>query len=460
MKKLLSILLTLCLLLTPVLAQAQGTETQLRLSDISLYLGADSDPIDLGFGLLLQTMTGENGVSLMAHVVDGEDQPMGSALLSLGEDGLTAYYNGMSNAYSLPMAMVQELVSELEDEMGMSLEQMLEEAASSSQKLEEGLTPSIENLMQVAGEVFAETELVAGEVETVPVLEEEYSLQRMDMTFTEAQCARVLEAAKQVLLDLKTMYPDEVELDLDDLEGLDTSMDVRLWSDEAMSVVRAEFDVKLAVEGENLMLPFALELVDNGEDYMGVDLSILMGEDGEAVFGLISFLNSTTDGVTTQELMITGLLGDLDNDYEQFVLYLSKDVDEENMVTYTALLNVVDGDEEGQLGASYAFYNSEDDSFYHDGYMDLWMTMKEDGVVQSDYEVDFLVSLVHSDTSTNGMVDLSGVPVLDLSQMNDEQMDEAAAELMTQLQSLLLGLMNDTGVQQLITQLSDGSLEM
>lgn len=460
MKKLLSILLTLCLLLTPVLAQAQGTETELRLSDISLYLGADSDPIELGIDLVLQTMTGENGASIMAHVLDDEDQTLGSALLSLGEDGLTAYYNGMSNAYCLPMAMVQALVSELEDEMGMSLEQMLEQAGSTSQRLEEGLTPAIENLTQVAGEVFAEVELVAGEVETVSVLEEEYSLQRMDMTFTEAQCARVLEAAKQVLLDLKAMYPDEVDLDLDDLEGLTTSMDVRLWSDEAMSVVRADFNLNLSAEGESVTLPFVLEMVNNGEDYTAVDLSVMMGEGNDAIFGLISVLRSTTDGVTTEELMITGLEGDMNNDYEQFVLYLSKDVDEENIVTYTALLNLVDGDEEGQLGGCYSFYNSEDDSFYHDGYMDLWMTMEEDGVVLTDYEVDFLVNLVHSDTATDGTVELGDLSVLDLSQMNEEEMDRAAAELMGQLESLLLGLLNDTGVQQMITLLSGGSVEL
>lgn len=206
MKKFLSILLTLCLLLAPMGALAESGATQLTIDMIELTIG-DNDPIELDLSLLLTLLNGDAGQSLSLAVNDAEGNPILAGGLSVAEDGLTGVINGMSNAYRISPEALQEALASLEEELGMPVEDALNQATASGQALIDALTPSLENLSQVISEVISEAEVTQGPVEKVSVLDKEYELQRADMTLTTEQFSRITAAFQQMLTDLQAVAP-------------------------------------------------------------------------------------------------------------------------------------------------------------------------------------------------------------------------------------------------------------
>ena len=170
MKKFLSILLTLCLLLAPMGALAESGATQLTIDMIELTIG-DNDPIELDLSLLLTLLNGDAGQSLSLAVNDAEGNPILAGGLSVAEDGLTGVINGMSNAYRISPEGLQEALASIEEELGMPVEDALNQATASGQALIDALTPSLENLSQVISEVISEAEVTQGPVEKVSVLD-------------------------------------------------------------------------------------------------------------------------------------------------------------------------------------------------------------------------------------------------------------------------------------------------
>ena len=61
-----------------------------------------------------------------------------------------------------------------------------------------------------------------------------------------------------------------------------------------------------------------------------------------------------------------------------------------------------------------------------------------------------MLNLANRAYETDGTLALS-LPVVDLDQMTDEQAEQAQNEISAVLQNAMLALMNDTGVQQLIS---------
>ena len=117
MKKFLSILLTLCLLLAPMGALAESGATQLTIDMIELTIG-DNDPIELDLSLLLTLLNGDAGQSLSLAVNDAEGNPILAGGLYVAEDGLTGVINGMSSAYRISPEALQEALASIEEELG------------------------------------------------------------------------------------------------------------------------------------------------------------------------------------------------------------------------------------------------------------------------------------------------------------------------------------------------------
>ena len=107
MKKFLSILLTLCLLLAPMGALAESGATQLTIDMIELTIG-DNDPIELDLSLLLTLLNGDAGQSLSLAVNDAEGNPILAGGLSVAEDGLTGVmdWNEAGEVTKTPKAVV------------------------------------------------------------------------------------------------------------------------------------------------------------------------------------------------------------------------------------------------------------------------------------------------------------------------------------------------------------------
>ena len=453
MKKLLSILLTLCLLMAPMGALAESGATQLTIDMIELTIG-DNDPIELDLSLLLTLLTGDAGSSLSLVVNDAEGTPILAGGLSVAEDGLTGVINGMSNAYRISPEMLQEALASLEEELGMPVADALNQATASGQALVDALNSSLESFSQVVSEVLSEVEVTQGPVEKVSVLDREYELQRTDMTLTTEQFSRITSSFLQILTDLQAAAPDQVDMgvDVSDLEGLETSMDARMWANDDLSVARSEFNLNLTRDGETITLPLVLELVDNPEDGMNAELSLAkVMDDGEEVYASLSYSSVEADGASSATVMLSAyLLDDQENEGQLFVS-MSADTTAEGETSYMFTFNGGENDDQFEAGVYYSFANTEDEyGTNHDAYVNLWLNIVEDGASTGKYEIDFLLNLANRAYETDGTLALS-IPVVDLEQMTDEQAEQAQNEISTVLQNAMLALMNDTGVQQLIS---------
>ena len=453
MKKFLSILLTLCLLLAPMGALAESGATQLTIDMIELTIG-DNDPIELDLSLLLTLLNGDAGQSLSLAVNDAEGNPILAGGLSVAEDGLTGVINGMSSAYRISPEALQEALASIEEELGMPVEDALNQATASGQALIDALTPSLENLSQVISEVISEAEVTQGPVEKVSVLDKEYELQRANMTLTTEQFSRITAAFQQMLTDLQAAAPDQVDMDVDvsDLEGLETSLDARVWANDDLSVARGEFDLNLTKDGETITLPLVLELVDNPQDGTNAELSLAQTtDDGEAVYASLSYSSVEVDGASSTAVMLSAYSLDNQENEDQLFVSLHADTTAEGETSYMLTFNGGDNDDQFESGVYYSFANTEDEyGKNHDAYMNLWLTTIEDGATTAKYEIDFLLNLANRAYETDGTLALS-LPVVDLDQMTDEQAEQAQNEISAVLQNAMFALMNDTGVQQLIS---------
>ena len=450
MKKLLSVLLTLCLLLTPAFALAEGSVTQLEISQIELMIGDES--FDFGLNLLLTLLSGDKGISLVVGVADDGGNSLAEAGLTANENGLTGMVDGMNNAYHITTEELMELASSIEEELGMSLSDALDQALSQADTLQSEIEPLLEEAFTEIVEVLDESEAVEREDETVYVLEEEYLLHRADVTVSADQVSRVMDVVVTLLDKVQALYPDKIEVDVDDLQSLEGSLDVRLWMNDEATVYRGEFDLNLSNGDETVTLPIVLEMVDDEVNGLTCDLSTTITEDDDSLYFLISYSRNEGDEGVSQSLTLSMAEADAYEITNQATVVLSADTDAEGETTLLCYIDTDDGDEQNDMGVCYIYENTEeDDSFLHDAYMDLWYASYMDGEEVESYEVDFLLTVTRDATDLDGTLDLEGVPLVNLSEMTEEQLEQAENELYSALQSLLLGLMNDTGVQQLIT---------
>ena len=450
MKKLLSVLLTLCLLLTPAFALAEGSVTQLEISQIELMIGDES--FDFGLNLLLTLLCGDKGISLVVGVADDDGNSLAEAGLTADENGLTGMVDGMNNAYHITTEELMELASSIEEELGMSLSDALDQALSQADTLQSEIEPLLEEAFTEIVEVLDESEAVEREDETVYVLEEEYLLHRADVTVSADQVSRVMDVVVTLLDKVQALYPDKIEVDVDDLQSLEGSLDVRLWMNDEATVYRGEFDLNLSNGDETFTLPIVLEMVDDEVNGLTCDLSTTITEDDDSLYFLISYSRNEGDEGVSQSLTLSMAEADAYEITNRATVVLSADTDAEGETTLLCYIDTDDGDEQNDMGVCYIYENTEeDDSFLHDAYMDLWYTSYMDGEEVESYEVDFLLTVTRDATDLDGTLDLEGVPLVNLSEMTEEQLEQAENELYSALQSLLLGLMNDTGVQQLIT---------
>ena len=428
MKKLLSVLLTLCLLLTPAFALAEGSVTQLEISQIELMIGDES--FDFGLNLLLTLLSGDKGISLVVGVADDDGNSLAEAGLTADENGLTGMVDGMNNAYHITTEELMELASSIEEELGMSLSDALDQALSQADTLQSEIEPLLEEAFTEIVEVLDESEAVEREDETVYVLEEEYLLHRADVTVSADQVSRVMDVVVTLLEKVQALYPDKIEVDVDDLQSLERSLDVRLWMNDEATVYRGEFDLNLSNGDETFTLPIVLEMVDDEVNGLTCDLSTTITEDDDSLYFLISYSRNEGDEGVSQSLCLSMTEADAYEITNQATVVLSADTDTEGETTLLCYIDTDDGDEQNDMGVCYIYENTEeDDSFLHDAYMDLWYTSYMDGEEVESYEVDFLLTVTRDATDLDGTLDLEGVPLVNLSEMTEEQLEQAENEL-------------------------------
>lgn len=452
MKKLFSLFLSLCLLLAPLGALAEGDQLSmpgsmnLTIDEIDLTLGEGT--IRLDSSLALRLLYGDEGVTASLALNDADKLPILQGILQFGAEGLTGTLSGMSNSYRLSYETLQEMAAAFEEEMGMSLEDSLNQIVTRYQTVLDELTPAMENLGKVIDELGIEA--TEGGVEKVTVLGGEYELQRVDVTVTAEQFDRVLDAFLQILTDLQAAAP-ELEIEITEPEDdLQCSFDMRVWTNEDASVQRCEYDYNLTVDGETVTLPVVFEMINDPEAGLRMEASVDKTVDGETLEAALRYYDVTENGGSSKTADFRVSFTEADGETEQLLLTFGSETTASGESDRSFTLHLEADGEQYDLGASYRSQNAEgQNSLSHDGRLNLWCTMGEDAETAQRYGFGCHLNLA-VDSIGADEIEKPG-SIIDVEQMTDEQAEQAETELSTVLQNALLTLMNDAGIQQIVS---------
>lgn len=451
MRKILSLFLTLCLFLTPVHAMAEGTYTQVQISDISLSIGDMENPISLGMSLLLTMLNGDKGASLSLAVNDGQNNTLAASGISMDANGLTVLIDGMQSVYHLSYEALAELYPE---EAGISpenLEKMFNRPVTANhEELASPFTTFAEHLAGICNEVLAEAEQTPIGVEAVNVFDAEYELQRVDLLIPAEGMQKVCLALLDEVSALAAEYPDQFAIDQDMLAQVRDELDcpevtMYLWYNEDRSVVRMESDLYSA-SGEYIMTVVG-ELLNTEAEGLCFQISLL---DGSTTEEGLYFVQDPSGA--KQFGFFVNSIDTFDNTEQTVDLYFGSDTYEDLDSLYT-VLSYTDDWSTTELGCRYIYQDfSEDSVEQYGGYLIIWYDTYDDQMVQTDsYNLGFTMDISRGSYDTDGTLSTDGAAsIVEIDQMSDEDIQQTQAELNRVLQKFILDATGDPGVRQLV----------
>lgn len=456
MKKFLSLLLTLCLFLTPVHAMAEGTCTQVQISDISLAFGDLENPITLGMSMLLTMLSGDKGASLSLSVNDGQNNSLAAGGISMDANGMTVLIDGMQSAFHLSYEAIAALYPE---EAGMSLNQlgMLSNHPVTANKEElvnpfaasaEDFTAFAEHLTSICIEVLGEAEQTPIGIETVSVFDAEYDLQRVDLTIPAEGIQKICLTLLDEVAALATVSPDQLAEARDKLAGIDQGLTMRLWNNEERSVGRIETDIPAQNEPNGEYMTYLVgEFVNTETEGMNFQISILDGSTIEEGF----YYSKDPSGATQYGFYADVL--DADGDVEETLdLYFGSGTYEDSDTVYAVFSNT-DALGTAEFGCNYIYQDLSSDAVeQYGGNFVIWFDTYDDQMVQTNSNsLHFALDIVRGSYDTDGTLSPQGITsIVEIDQMSDKDIQQAQTELLGVLQKFLMGAVSDPGVQQLI----------
>lgn len=458
MKKILSFLLVLCLFLTPVHALAEGTYTQVQISDINLAFSDLEDPISIGLSLLLTSLSGDKGASLSLAVNDAQANMLAWGGISMDANGLTALIDGIQTAYHLSYEALDGPYSE---QVGMSFNQLgmlsngsvtanNEELANPFSTFSERFTTLAELLTDICNEVLTEAEQTLIGIETVSVFDEEYELQRVDITVSAEDMQKICFAFLDEISALAAEYPDQFAIDQDMLTQLRDELDCpevtyHYWYNEDRSVWRVEAD--LYTTSDEYIMTVVVESLNTEAEGQCFQVSFLDGSTTEEGFYFII----APSGARQYGFYIDFF--DASGNTEQSIkLFFGFEPYKDSNSVY-AVLSYTDDSGTTELGCKYVYQDiSEDPVEQYSGHMIIWYDIYDDQMVQTDsYSLGFTMDISHGSYDTDGTLSTEGVAsIVEIDQMSDEDFQQAQAELNDFLQNFILEATADPGVRQLL----------
>lgn len=457
MRKILSLFLTLCLFLTPVHALAEGTCTQMQISDISLSIGDMENPISIGMSVLLTLLNGDKGTSLSLSVNNAQNNSLAAGGVSMDANGLTALIDGMKTAYHLSY---EALAAPYSEQVGMSLNQLgmlsnpsvtanSEELANPFPTFAEHFTTFAEHFTDLCNEVFTEAEQTPVGVEAVSVFDEEYELQRVDLTVPAEDMQKVCFALLDEISALAAEYPNQFAIDQDMLTQVRDELDCPevtfyYWYNEDRSVGRIESD--LYTTSDEYIMTVVVESLNTETEGRCCQVSFLDGSTTEEGFYCIidpsgarqyGFYVNSIDAFENTEQTIDLFCG-----YEPY----------KDSKSLYAVLSYTDGSGTTELGCNYVYQDiSEDPVEQYSGDTIIWYDIYDDQMVQTDSSnLRFTLDISRGSYDTDGTLSTQGVAsIVEIDRMSEADIQQAQAELQGVLQNFIIGAMSDPGVLQL-----------
>lgn len=456
MKKILSLLLALCLILTPAHAFAEGTCTQMQISDISLATGDLENPITLGMSLLMTMLSGDKGASVSLTVNDAQNNTLAAGGVSMDTDGLTYLISGMQTAFHLSYESLATLYTKQTGISPDELDPLFTNPIPDNQEdLPNPFTASAERLIDIYTEVFRETEQTPNGVETVSVFDAEYKLQRVDLTISSESLQKICFALLDEMSTLATNYPEQFSIDQETLAQLhdnlayaaETDVPMRLWHSEDGSVTRVEADMYTA--SHELITTILSESLNTETDGDNWQISFIEPGDGSVNPAFYFGKGPSKDIQFVLYDYLLDINGDIENTLE---LSFGCGTYEDSDTLYMVLSGANDlGTTE--LGCNYIYQDlSQDSVTQYGGYVILWCDTYDEWMVQTDsLNFSFALDFIHGSYDTDGTLSTQGITsIVEIDQMSEADIQQAEAELNGVLQNFIMAAASDPGVQQLL----------
>lgn len=462
MRKILSLLLTLCLFLTPMHAMAEGTCTQVQISDISLAIGDMENPITFGLSLLLTTLNGDKGTSLSLSVNNAENNTLAAGGVSVDANGLTWLISGMQTAYHLSFESLAALYSEqtgvspdeLETLFNDDLEKLLNRpVTANNEEVTNSFQMSAEHLISICNEVLSDAEQTPIGVETVSVFDAEYELQRIDFTIPAEGMQKVCLTLLDEMSALSVGPSDPFATARDELADLDRDLTMRLWYNEELGVARIESDIPTKSNvyiGGEYMMPLVGEFMNTETEGINVQFYVLAVDSVDGSTSEEGFYFSMDPSGATHSGFYIDFLDDGGDVEATFELSFGSGTYEDSNTAY-----IVFSCTEAPVtafGCNYIYQDlSEDPVEQSSGYLILWCDTYDDQTEQTDsYSLSFALDIVRGSYDTDGTLSPQGITsIVEIDQMSEADTQQAQAELQGVLQNFIMGAMSDPGVQQL-----------
>ena len=510
MKKLLTWVLALVLCAMPLSGLAeetmQGRLYTLSIGNVSFALnGAPAQTI--GATLNLKGGMKEDGRFLFGVDAQGGDAVIGRFTLTGDEENLLAYLDGMSSAYGITVEQMQQIMaesgqgsaSEMPDNFDMeALKGMIEGYVgllmdvSDPEKLAQMQSEELQDQIMTLYGVDPKAEPAS---EQVTVLGESLTLSRYDMSMNIKDVDalyEVLGAANENMNKFWTNYKKfaatamGMEADSFSLSalmaeaGMDMTMDMTLWADEADEWAKIDMKINMTVtdggETRTVVMPYLIEVHEKDElmkmsmtmDMSEIDAGMRMNMDAVEEGGVVTLkmdMDMEVEGETMSMAMdfakdksredeqkLSGTMA-MNADGEQVNIavdgtyQLAEDGAEEMSGNLTVEAN---GEKVAILALNYAGAIAKGEGLYQRGGR---LTFSANAMGET-LEIGADLNYKHEPLTDEAFAAIEALPQIGFSQvMEDEQaQQQAMVELQTAMITAMGAVMQTPGVAELVAQ--------
>lgn len=444
--RIMAVLFALVLALAPAGALAEGTEGSftLKLSDpvISITQGGETTTQDLTglavqLGGVLDTSDEANPNGLLSLMLLANDEPAASGMLGFNAEHVYALVNGLSNL----------LTVSLEDAMD-----LIEESGT------DALPGNLDALGQVP-ELLDKIEFTEGPAESVTFLNSTATCPRYSATLNRDELSALLfnsaDLPEDVRLDVSYFTDDAGNLRAEGtFKNIDDGADADERDINFVLLAELQDDSSFQLGGSVWGDDTEINLEAKGgpdsayPDYQSFEgvIEILDGDDEPVQIQISKSVGETEDGQLADTFDVFGFEG------EQAVFSISGvSLATETSESYS--LYISNGDESEAFALVYEGSIARDgEDSVREGQLSLGML---DGGTQTEGTLN--VGLNLSPTAAGKLPDLSAMPSIDISQLDDEQMEQLTAEGQQLLIQAMGKLMTVPSVAALISSAMQSS---
>lgn len=463
----LSMIIALCMLVTPAMAEAGLTLPEKNMASLTVgNFQATIDGQELSLPLYVGLTAGadiETGRGLLVAELATAEQTAASVYAVYEDNQIKAYVDGMEYGFFLPM---EEILDMLQAELGAALTDF---TAQIPEEMQTAIADMMDAAMalEAAGEVDPAAVLAAlnltieeGGTAEVEIFDETVTADMISFTMEDQTLSSLMEGLSAAIPAFDAYWDSYTQLFTTIAEQSGEEMDVTL--EEALEMVTMgayaemytadndmQFNIMLnmTVEGETIELPFMISLSETEEETR-VLFSMSMEVDGETMIIAVEAIDQYVEDGYDNETIISMYIMDTDSEDVEggFELNMVSFGDDDGGYDAVDML-LVDYDDVISMGFNYAsepVVITEDGAESYNGLLGLYAF--DD---YTDIEVYMNTNLTLS-TVPEGELLVLPEGSINLIEMTDEQMEAVEGDIMIPLMQAMSVLMQDPALSELL----------